>query len=73
MYIVFLYVDPERPVGAIRLFGGTNPVAGIVEVFYDGRWGPVCRLTSFARTEAITVCKQLGLNSDDAISMSATR
>ena len=56
--------------GSVRLFAGSTH-QGIVEVFYDGRWGPVCSRNwgSFA---ARVVCGELGFNRDDASSYTST-
>ena len=50
--------------GSVRLFGDTR-ARGLVEVFYNGRWGPVCS-TLWGSTEARVVCAELGFNRDDA-------
>jgi len=52
--------------GSIRLFGGSTR-RGIVEVFYDGRWGPVCS-SSWGSSDARVVCGELGFNRNDASS-----
>lgn len=50
--------------GSVRLFGG-NRTRGIVEVFYDGRWGPICS-SGWGSTDARVVCAEMGFNRDDA-------
>ena len=47
--------------GAIRLVGnGATTTAGRVQVYYNGRWGNICRRTTFSTTAANVVCHQLG-------------
>ncbi|KXZ52991.1 hypothetical protein GPECTOR_8g361 [Gonium pectorale] len=49
---------PEPAAGAVRLAGGPNAWSGRVEVFYDGLWGTIGRVTA---NEARVICTQLGL------------
>ncbi|KXZ52997.1 hypothetical protein GPECTOR_8g367 [Gonium pectorale] len=49
---------PEPAAGAVRLAGGPNSWSGRVEVFYDGLWGTIGRITT---NEARVICTQLGL------------
>jgi len=56
--------------GPVRLFGDSTR-RGIVEVFYDGRWGPVCS-SSWGSSDARVVCGELGFNRDDASSYTST-
>ncbi|XP_050392859.1 adhesion G protein-coupled receptor B1 [Patella vulgata] len=44
---------------SVRLWHGSGPHEGLVEVFYNNEWGAVCN-DSFEDTEASVVCKQLG-------------
>ena len=44
------------------LFTGGNYVnEGLIEVYFNGRWGTVCN-DSFGLYKAIATCKQLGYN-----------
>lgn len=45
--------------GSVRLFGGSGS-AGVLEAYYDGKWGLVCRGGSFGENEARAVCGELG-------------
>lgn len=49
----------------VRLFGGDDSRAGIVEIAYDGRWGMVCD-DGFSRIDAQAICQGLGYDRDDA-------
>ena len=52
-----IWIRPYR--NQIRLSQGAYTSQGLVEVYCNGQWGTVCD-DSFYRTEADTVCKQLG-------------
>ena len=55
--------DPTVPDAfSVRLTGGTIPLEGRVEVYYDNKWNTVCG-TDWDITEALTICRQLGLGS----------
>lgn len=49
--------------GSVRLVGDSR-TRGLVEVFYNGRWGPVCS-SLWGTTEARVVCAELGFNRND--------
>lgn len=49
--------------GSVRLVGDSRS-RGLVEVFYNGRWGPVCS-SLWGTTEARLVCGELGFNRND--------
>ena len=50
--------------GAVTLFKeGTASIhhtSGVVRVYYDGKWGNICGVSSWDITEATVVCHQLG-------------
>ena len=56
--------------GSVRLFGG-NRTRGLVEMFYDGRWGPICS-SGWGVSDARVVCAELGLNRNDATSYTSS-
>ena len=45
--------------GMVRLSKGQFVNEGLVEVYCNGQWGTVCN-DGFSRTDANTVCNQLG-------------
>jgi len=53
---------PSRPDdGLLRLVNGTSPREGILQVFYNGRWGSICDANSFfGANEGGVACRQLG-------------
>ena len=62
-----LYADTtriwENPYNLqVRLTRGETVNQGLVEVFCNGQWGTVCD-DGFGRTEADTICSQLGYHS----------
>ena len=46
----------------VRLAGGSSYNEGIVEVYYNGRWGAIC-YNGWDEHDANIVCKQLGFRS----------
>ncbi|XP_060085328.1 scavenger receptor cysteine-rich type 1 protein M130-like [Ylistrum balloti] len=45
----------------LRLAGNPDPSTGRVEIYYGGRWGPLCHdRKPWTVTEALVVCKYLG-------------
>ncbi|XP_072024437.1 scavenger receptor cysteine-rich domain superfamily protein-like isoform X2 [Amphiura filiformis] len=44
----------------VRLTNGPSPSEGLLEVFFQGKWGIVCNRESSSRTIADLTCKQLG-------------
>ena len=54
--------------GDIRLEGTVSPLAGRVEVCYDGVWGTVCS-DYWSRADATVVCRQLGLSSTGKVTL----
>ncbi len=47
----------------MRLAGGTSNLEGRVEICLNNEWGTVCD-QMWDRTDAIVVCRQLGLGSN---------
>lgn len=62
-----MYIESESDSGSgmepdnydVRLVGGPDQYTGLLEVFFNGVWGTICR-TSFNDSAAQVVCKQLG-------------
>ena len=46
--------------GEIRLFGGSSPLEGRVEICANRAWGTVCGQSTWRFREANVVCRQLG-------------
>ncbi|KAL4239801.1 scavenger receptor [Mactra antiquata] len=63
-----VYVDCRS---TIRLVDGDTKFHGRVEVFYEGKWGPVCRSSSSNNAKAI--CRALGYNFESATAMYGTK
>ena len=59
----YTYEDMFVPAGTaespIRLYGGTTPYEGRVEVFHNGHWGTVCQ-DGFDQNAAKVVCNAIG-------------
>ena len=55
--------------GSVRLAGGTANKNGRVEVCYNGVWGTVCE-SGWSLSDAIVVCKQLGLTREGRLELS---
>ena len=50
----------------MRLIGGSSYNEGVVEVYYNGRWGAVCYY-GWDEYDANIVCKQLGFKSAEIV------
>ena len=50
----------------MRLVGGSSYNEGVVEVYYNGRWGSVCYY-GWDEQDASIVCKQLGFKSAELV------
>lgn len=50
------------PSGSVRLSRGTGPCSGLVEVYQNGQWDPVCK-SHFGLEEAKEVCEELNCGS----------
>ena len=50
----------------MRLVGGSSYNEGVVEVYYNGRWGSVCYY-GWDEHDANIVCKQLGFTSAELV------
>ncbi|CAH1794724.1 unnamed protein product [Owenia fusiformis] len=48
------------PPQLVRLVGGSDPRAGIVEVYHNGSWGYLCGGAIDTRDDASVTCRQLG-------------
>ena len=57
--------------GAVRLFGGSGPQSGVLETFFNNKWGMVCDGGTFDSEEAATVCNQLGYDRSESQHMAA--
>ena len=71
MYM-FDFVASETE-GSIRLFGGSDSSSGIVEIFYNDKWGMVCEGGTFLTNEARAVCTELGFDPSQSSTMSTSR
>ena len=50
----------------MRLVGGSSYNEGVVEVYYNGRWGSVC-YSGWDKHDANIVCRQLGFKSAELV------
>lgn len=51
--------------GKVRLFGGSDPLSGRVEICRQNQWQDVCDRTGVWRVESATVvCRQLGYSTE---------
>ena len=50
----------------MRIVGGSSYNEGVVEVYYNGRWGSVCYY-GWDEHDANIVCKQLGFTSAESV------
>ena len=50
----------------MRLVGGSSYNEGVVEVYYNGRWGSVCYY-GWDEHDTNIVCKQLGFNLGESV------
>ena len=62
--MIILLASGDCNEGEVRLVNGTEEREGRLEVCANGVWGTVCA-TSFTRSAAYIVCKQLGYNDSD--------
>lgn len=58
---------------SIRLFGGSDTSSGIVEIFYNGKWGMVCEGGRFGLNEARAVCNELDFDPSQTSILSTSR
>ena len=54
----------------MRLVGGSSYNEGVVEVYYNGRWGSVCYY-GWDEHDANIVCRQLGFTSAESANFGA--
>lgn len=59
--------------GSVRLFGGSDSSSGIVEIFYNDKWGMVCEGGTFVTNEARAVCTELGFDPSQSSTISTSR
>ena len=61
LYILATFSNPANcPDGEMRLFGGSSPLEGRVEICANRAWGTVCGNSLWRFREANVVCRQLG-------------
>ena len=53
-------LSPTEEDFPLRLVDGSSSRDGIVEIFFNGRWGKICNL-GWDSADASVVCRQLGL------------
>lgn len=58
--------------GDVRLFGGSTDTTGVLEVFFNNKWGMICNGATFNTDEATVVCRQLGYDPSPSTYMSAS-
>ena len=62
IHFSFSVVSCQYTKGDIRLTGyGSNTLGGLLEVYINDQWGPVCGSNAFTITTATVACRQLGL------------
>ena len=53
-----MFVPAGTAESPIRLYGGTTPYEGRVEIFHNGHWGTVCQ-DGFDQNAAKVVCNAI--------------
>jgi len=54
MFFIFFISDIP-----VRLYGGSKPSEGVIEVFNNGKWDRVCD-QNFTKEDAMVICRSLG-------------
>lgn len=57
-----MYLDGDCKGKYVRLSGSEETNEGRVEVCLNGKWGPVCRDSSWGVQDSRVVCKELGFS-----------